>query len=141
MSESCPRTKPPALFGSKRAGLHLHHLAGKPPGQEHAPKKKTWRQSNNANLLESPRRGREQFAPRSSRQASEPWEHALERMHGHVFLTGCFKCSPELFDQVLQTLFTVLLFAALTVAFITGYFIWARAEHTLGFESTQCIYK
>lgn len=65
----------------------------------------------------------------------------LERMHGHDFLTGCFKGSPELFDQVLQTLFTALLFAALAVAFITGYFIWARAERTLGFESTQCIYK
>lgn len=60
----------------------------------------------------------------------------LELMHGHVFLTGCLKCSPELFDQVLQTLFTVLLFAALTAAFITENFIWVREEHTQGFEST-----
>lgn len=70
----------------------------------------------------------EQFAPRSSRQASEPSELSLEHMHSHVFLTGCFKGSPELFDQVLQTLFRVLLLAALTVAFITGYSIWARTE-------------
>lgn len=65
----------------------------------------------------------------------------LKLMHDRVFLTGCFKCSLELFDLVLQTLFTLLLFTAVTVEFITGYFIWVRAEHTRGFESMQCIYK
>lgn len=68
-------------------------------------------------------------------------QNTQEHTHGHVFLTGCFKGSPELFDQVLQSLFTAFLLAALTVAFITGYFIWVREEHAHGFQSTQCSYK
>lgn len=57
------------------------------------------------------------------------------------FLTGCFKRSLDLFPLLLQTLFTLLLFTALTVEFITGYFIWVRAEDAHRSESTQHKYK
>lgn len=87
--------------------------------------------------LQSAHRGREEFATRSN---SRPVS-LLKLMHDRIFLTSCFKCSPELFDLVLQTLFTLLLIPALTVEFITGCFIWVSAEHTHGFESMQRIDK
>lgn len=48
---------PSKVSVSFRAGSQTHPLAGKPFGQEHAPKRKTWRQSNSANLLEVKRAG------------------------------------------------------------------------------------